>query len=134
MDVIDSRDIIERIEELEEERLILEEEIMAAEPTDIDEAKDALSDWVSEFESELNALKELYGECDGYVEDLEHGAILIHDDYFAEYAEELCKDYGYIPSDSPFFISNNIDWEGVAEEIKIDYTNVTFDGVDYWVK
>lgn len=108
-DVIDSRDIIERIAELED--------------TEDDDEK-----------AELEALKALEEEASGYSSDWEYGSQLIRDSYFAEYAEELCKDIGDLPKELPWYIANHIDWDGVAEEIKQDYTMVDFNGVEYWVR
>lgn len=110
MDVIDSRDIIERIEELEEEE------------EDFDENSE-----------ELEALKSLASEAEG-CGDWGYGEALIRESYFSEYCEELCKDIGDIPKDLPYYIANNIDWDGVASDLKADYTEVDFDGVTYCIR
>lgn len=62
------------------------------------------------------------------------GPTLISEDYFPEYVREFVEDCGYIPSDLPGFISNNIDWDGVAEDMKVDYTCVNFDGEDWYIR
>jgi hypothetical protein len=116
-DVIDSRDVIARIEELEAIEGI-EEQIGALEQ--------------SEEATELIALRELQIEAEDYAPDWQYGATLIRDSYFVEYAEELCKDIGEIPSDFPWYIE--IDWEKTAKHIQVDYTSVEFDGVTYWVR
>jgi hypothetical protein len=59
---------------------------------------------------------------------------LIADSYFTEYAEELCKDIGYISDDLPWFIANAIDWDQVADSLKADYSSVTLDGAEYWTR
>ncbi len=107
--VIDSRNVISRIEELEGEDLLEQDE-----------------------QDELKALKTLEEEAEGYSDDWKHGSTLIRDDYFTEYAEELCKDIGDLPSEIPWYIE--IDWEKTAEHIKADYTEVDFDGVSYWIR
>ena len=108
-DVIDSRNVIERIEELQGE--------------------DSLD---SEGQAELKALKGLQEEAEGYSPDWSDGSTLIRDDYFTEYAEELCKDIGDLPKELPWYIE--IDWEKTAFHIQQDYTEVDFDGVKYWIR
>ena len=121
-DVIDSRSIIERIEELTEER-------------DSFEKGGHEADWSlanPDEADELKALEALAEEAEGYAPDWKHGATLIRDSYFVDYAEELCKDIGDMPQDIPSYIE--IDWEKTAENIQVDYTSVEFDGVTYWVR
>ena len=108
-DTIDSRDIIKRIEELQ--------------GTEEEEEK-----------AELAILEALAEEASGYSEDWQYGSQLIRDTYFTEYAQELCQDIGDIPKELPWYIADNIDWEGVAKAIKQDYTSVDFNGIEYWIR
>ena len=142
-DVIDSRDVIKRIEELQGERADLKE---AADQADADylatvdvggpdERKDEaalLETWDGEFGEELKALKSLADDAAGYCSDWKYGAGLIRDSYFTEHAEELCKDIGDMPREIPHYIA--IDWERTAENIKQDYTAVEYGDVTYWVR
>lgn len=57
---------------------------------------------------------------------------LIADSYFTDYCKELVTDCGYLPRDLPGFIENNINWDGVADDLKADYSEVTLDGENYW--
>lgn len=109
-DVIDSRDVIQRIEDLE----------------DIEERDD-------EEQAELDALKALQEEAEGYSPDWERGATLISDSHFAEYAKELAEDIGAVDRSAPWPLSC-IDWEEAARQLQQDYTCVNFDGVEYWVR
>jgi hypothetical protein len=114
-DIIDSRDVIARIAELEDRVF---NPIMVAD----------------EYEkSELGALLELQEEAEGY-SDWKDGATLIRDSYFEQYAEEFAEDIGAIDPDTSTWPSNHIDWEAAANELKGEYTGVTFDGVEYWVR
>lgn len=137
-DILDSRDIIARLEELEadlqntyDERLDTEDgrtfedwiESLIADNTDL--SGDAL---------EYKSLKALCDEAEGYAEDWKYGSTLIRESYFTEYAEELCRDIGDLPKELPSYIECHIDWEGVARDIKTDYTEVDFDGVTYYVR
>jgi len=132
-DVIDSRDIIERIEELESIREDLKSEIDDTN-AEIVEARKALKEFdESDDGEELTILKKLEEEASGSP-DWIYGKTLIRDSYFAEYSEELCKDIGDIPKELPWYIANNIDWDGVARAIKADYMSVEFDGVEYWIR
>lgn len=126
-DVIDSRDVIERIEELEDER----QEIVDATYETEEERKRDLLAWEEDNHSELFALKHLEDECSG-VPDWSYGETLIRYSYFKEYVQELCEDIGDIPRDIPSYIE--IDWEKTADNLKVDYTTVDFDGVEYFVR
>ncbi len=109
-DTIDSRDVIERIKELE-----------AIETRDEEE------------EEELAALKALAEEGALYAPDWEYGETLIRDSYFAEYAEELAEDIGAIDRNAKWPLTC-IDWEEAARQLKQDYTSIDFAGVAYWVR
>jgi len=117
-DVIDSRDIIARIAELEAER----EDCIAREDYFSDEEYD-----------ELTALEALAKEAADYAPDWEYGATLIRDSYFMDYAQELAEDTGAINRDAQW-PNNCIDWEQAANELRMDYTPVDFGGVTYWVR
>jgi len=116
---IDSVDIIERIGELEAERQGYQGDL--AEWDASDEAK------------EFKGLQALQEEAGGYSPDWDHGTLLIRDSYFTEYAEDLAYDIGAVDDDMQWPL-RHIDWEAAAEELKVDYTSVTFDGEDYWVQ
>lgn len=146
-DIIDSRDVIERIEELEGERESLQQDIEDAEAAVIEAdgidsedaeaaeatAREALDAWDnSEEAGELAALKALAEEGEGY-SDWEHGAQLIRDSYFETYAQELAEEIGAI-SGSEGWPLNCIDWEKAARELRMDYSGIDFDGETYWVR
>ena len=61
-DIIDSRDIIERIEELENDL-----------PTNAGEVMPGTSDEIQEIRDELKILKALAEECEGYAPDWAYG-------------------------------------------------------------
>ena len=145
-DTIDSRDVIARIEELESERSDLSDaldEAVEASNTDetsdpeelqqaIDDAKHDLQEWDNDNKAELDALKALADEAEGYASDWNHGEQLIRESYFTEYAQQLCEDIGDVPRDLPHYIE--IDWEATARNIKQDYTEVEYDGVTYLIR
>lgn len=128
-DIIDSRDVIARIEELESER----DAECEGETDEADEAARVI--WAEDNPDdakELAALQALAEECEGY-SDWQHGEILIRDSYFEEYARDLADDIGAIPADARWPLTC-IDWEQAARELQYDYSLVSFDGVDYWIR
>lgn len=111
-DIIDSREIIERIAEIE-----------------------ADGDRTEDDDQELATLRALAEEGESMA-DWQYGATLIRDSYFVQYAQELADDLGIINSNAtagqwPLY---HIDWEAAADELKQDYTEIDFDGVTYWVR
>lgn len=128
-DIIDSRDVIARIEELESNRESILEYIEEGEET-----QESLDQWDEDEGQELEALRELAEEAENYAPDWQHGEALIRDSYFEEYAEELARDIYGSDIDSgkwPFYC---IDWDRAARDLKQDFTCVDFDGVEYWIR
>lgn len=125
-DLIDSREVIERIEQLSALRAAgpLPEGIL--DPEDEDTDQDSLF-------RELAALEALAAEAGDYSEDWTYGSTLIRDSYFVDYARELAEDIGAVNPDAgwPLYC---IDWERAARDLRMDYTAVDFDGVTYWVR
>jgi hypothetical protein len=146
-DVIDSRDIIARIEELQ--NMQAEWECPGCGATiqpapeyytewkghaDTCEYEGEIPDGLEDYErEELVALLALQDEAQGYSEDWKYGSQLIRDSYFTDYAKELAEDLGYTNREQswPF---THIDWDAAADELKQDYTEVDYDGVSYWVR
>ncbi len=120
-DVIDSRDIIERVDELE---------VSIAEDDSTNE--DALVYGEDERE-ELRILKALVSEAEGESSDWAHGEALIRDSYFTEYAQQLADDIGAVNRDARW-PNTCIDWDKAAEELQQDYSSVNFDNVIYWIR
>lgn len=135
-DVIDSRDVIERIEELQGERDAFVDEVGAdSERNDVQTA-DARLTWAEQNPdeaAELAALEALAEEASAYAADWQHGETLIRDSYFKEYAQELAEDIGAINANASW-PNNCIDWDQAARELQMDYTSVNFDNVIYWVR
>lgn len=114
-DTLDTRDIIERVEDLETE-----------------------CDGIGEEEcAELVFLRAILDDLKGYGGDEQwrgdwYPVTLIREDYFTEYAQEMLEDCGTIPRDLPHWV--HIDWEATAREVKVDYSEVTIDGVTYFYR
>ena len=121
-DIINVRDIIARVEELED----------AVSQDDID----ALVR--SDDATELVALRELLGELRGYGGDEQwrgdwYPVTMIRDSYFKRYAMELADELGAVPADAGWPCTC-IDWDQAARELQWDYSSVEFDGVTYWYR
>lgn len=130
-DIIDSRDVIARIEELEEEQADLMGEYSHVEDMPEDERK-AFLDWEADNGHDLDALRELADEGSASP-DWIHGETLIRDSFFEDYAQELAEDCGMIP-EGLSWPCTCIDWEQAARELQQDYMSVDFDGVTYWIR
>ena len=115
-DMIDSRDIIARIADLES-------------PYDAENGLDNISDGERD---ELLALKTLAEEAENVCE-WEDGETLVHDNYFTKYAEQYAYDIGALNGE-PHWPLNRIDWEAAASDLRQDYSSVDFDGVTFWVR
>lgn len=110
-DTLDSRDIEERIVELENDNNLAEEE-----------------------KEELKELLSIKEECENY--GWEHGISFISDYYWQDYCEEFAYECGYMDD----FRSNNshnpltycVDWEKWASEMKYDYSSITINNRDYY--
>lgn len=85
-----------------------------------------------EEQAELKALEALAEEAQGSP-DWKYGATLIHEGYFEEYAQELAEDIGAMGNQTewPLYC---IDWEWAASELKMDYMDVDFDDVTYYIR
>lgn len=116
-DVIDSRDIQKRINELADMLAGIDDENRQNYVGEIVE----LMVW--------DALKE---ETEGA--GWEYGIAFIREGYMEDYARETAEDiYGKELSEShwPFTC---IDWEQATEEFKMDYSSIEIYGVDYWYR
>jgi hypothetical protein len=121
-DVIDSREIIERIEELISER---------GEPED--GAED--SNW--DGWDELKALQKLAEEASSSP-DWNYSETLIRRSYFVDYIAELIDECYELPKELTSgqwpYRHITIDYKAAAEEAEQDYMSVDFDGVEYLIR
>jgi hypothetical protein len=135
-DVIDSRDVIARIEELQNEKDNFQDENELPNSDLLDMTEEQNIQWMEWDESdegqELKALIDLQNDANGSP-DWEYGETLIRDSYFEDYAQELAEDIGAINKDATW-PNDCIDWKKAASELQYDYMQVNFDGVDYWIR
>ena len=139
-DTIDSHDVIARIDELHDDLRDAFDELISVDAIDDSTDFDAWVEKASEDSDHENfwdaqeylQLRKLADQAEGYG-DWAHGATLIRDSYFQQYAEELAGDIGAFDSNAGWPL-NCIDWEQAARELQVDYTTVDFDGVDYLMR
>lgn len=118
--IIDIRDIIERIEELEA--------VYADCPDNL----------TAEDGEELATLNAIMEDLKGSGGDEQwrgdwYPVTLIRDDYFVEYAQELAEDCGMV-NDNASWPNNCIDWDKAARELQYDYSSTEIDGVTFWYR
>ena len=133
---IDVRDVIERIEGLEEILLSAfnEQQVIEGDDTETDDPMDgAFREWCKvtlhddsvEYLKLCNLIDELSGNGGDELWRGEWFPItLISQDYFVEYAKELLTDCGDLPKEIPHYIE--IDWQKTAENIAVDYSVIDF--------
>lgn len=119
-DVIDVRDIIARVEELEGLR---------------DDEDEEFDNGDEQGQGELLTLTELLDDLKGNGGDEQwrgdwYPITLVRDSYFEDYARELADDIGAVNKDLSW-PNNCIDWERAARELLMDYTSTEFDGITY---
>lgn len=137
-DILDSRDIDSRIAELEDRVVecdcgphvpgvvhypfcsIFDEEVNY-DPLDEDE------------EEELARLIEFREDCQNYTSEWEYGATMIRESYWITYAQDFAADIGALDHEAGW-PSAHIDWEGAARDLAMDYSEVSYDGVDYYIR
>ena len=125
-DVIDTRDICERIEELEAEVDNINDMPEGDMMKDTVEASDA--------RAELKTLRALVEEIEAYSGDkCSDGVTMIRDSYFKDYAQELADDIGAIDVKATW-PCNCIDWDQAARELQMDYSAVEFEGITFWIR
>jgi hypothetical protein len=157
-DTIDSRDIISRYEELQDELdtliSVLEEAqnnfdtidqsddtslvVFQDAENSIMEAQEALDQFNQSFDKdELDTLAQVISEGEDSP-DWSHGDILIRESYFTDYIKDMINDCYAMPKefDSHVWPYNHVkmDWEAAAEEAKSDYNTIEVDGHTYYIR
>ena len=152
-DVIDSRDVISALADLEPWKVVrnglydasgnylgdegissfaTEEEagqFMADEDYDPVKVRVILDEDAAE---ELESLNNLADQASAVSPDWEYGETLVRADYFEEYARQFAQDIGADIKDS--WPQRHIDWEAAAEELAQDYAEVKFGNAVYLIR
>lgn len=119
-DTIDVRDIIARVEDLEDTRDNTQGEFAETDAEELATLTAFLADLAGNGGDE-----EWRGDW--------YPVTLVRDSYFKEYAQELAEDIGAIP-DNAQWPCRCIDWDKAAWELRMDYTSAEYGGVTYWYR
>jgi len=142
--ILDSRDLIERAEEL-----LYYFENWKTDLTDDEKADmvdkfgyesfsnfehEELLQWWQDSTSEGEEHRSIVSLSDEFgSSQWEDGITFVKDYYFEDYAREFAEDIGAISGDERW-PATCIDWEKAASELKYDYSSVEFDGETYWYR
>ena len=135
MNILDTRDLSKRREELKEEILdsFLENfphyQEMTESFEDIRFEEEGIQSWKEDFEDELKEIEEIDTIENELGSEFDYGVTLVDVDDWEEFVEQDLKDLGYIPKDFPSWIE--IDWEATANNVRQDYTEVEYQGNSY---
>jgi antirestriction protein len=138
METIDTRDLQERLEELEAER---DEFVLNATTEREDEdgtstseltqwEEEARAQWEQENPDDDEELQELESLREEIGSEWRDGVQLIPERDFTEYAQELAEELGEI-TDNTQWPYTCIDWEWAARELRHDYSSIEYKGEDY---
>lgn len=131
----DTRDLQTEREELKQQILdsFLEEfpqyEDMTESFEDIRFEEEEIENWKDGWYTELEVIEEIDKLEDEIGSEFEYGVTLIEEDEFEDYCQELLEDAGYISKDFPSWII--IDWDATCDNMREDYSELTFGGTSY---
>ena len=139
MDVLDSRELQKRLDELENELETLIEDLKDAEEEEEEEeendettisdaAKHAIEEWKEENQEELDELLAMKYECDPA---WKYGMAFIAEEDFEEYAQDLVSDLYGEEIRNAFWPFDCIDWEKAAASLRMDYSSIDYQGTTY---
>ena len=104
-DIFDSRDLLDELKTLDEEDSYDKERIEM-----------------------IDDLKEEVGK-----DNFEMGVTFIRENYWVQYCEDMAYDFGYLDrQDDNNPIHYHVDWQGWADAVEMDYSQIDFDGDTYY--
>lgn len=135
--MLDSRDLIQKREELKEEILNDFNECFPQYEVEtygeILFEEEEIQSWAEQHEDSRTTIEEI-DDLENEVSTSEwyYGLTLILEKDFEDYVQDLITDCDYISKDFPSWIE--IDWETTAENVKVDYSEVEFRGETYYYR
>lgn len=129
-DIVNIRDLQDRLSELETERDQFIEE--TCEEAGVDEDHDDYDNLCEETAKVWETQQpdgEEYAKLVDILDEVGSVDYLVYEEYFTDYAREMLEDSGEVPSKMPWYIE--IDWEATAKNIKSDYSTIEIDGHTY---
>ena len=134
---LDTRDLETEREDLKQEILndflevFPQYEDMTDTFEDIRLDEEEIESWRDNWQTELEVIEDINELENSVGSEWSYGVTLIDEDDFQDYCEEFIEDCGYISKDMPMIISNNIDWTGIADDMKQDYSEIEYQGNTY---
>ena len=123
---LDDKEDADEIATLEEQQGACEDEIK-----NLTQTLSLHEEDLDDLQQALNPLRAVVEEAEGYAPDWQHGATLINDDYFVEYAQQVAEEVSGVSDEWP---GSFIYWEAAADALKMDYTSVDFEGNTFWIR
>ena len=99
--------------------------------SDVLDSRDLLK--MLDKEDDEERIKEIEDLIEEVGEDnFDMGITFIRENYWVEYCEELAYDCGYLHKNDDNPLHYYIDWQGWADEVEMDYSQIDFDGDTYY--
>ena len=113
-DIFDSRDLLDELKTLKKEKEL---------------NKKLNIDVIDHEEERIKEIEELIEEVGE--DNFEMGVAFIRENYWVQYCEDLAYDCGYLDrQENP--LHYHIDWQGWADAVEMDYSQIDFDGDTYY--
>lgn len=143
---LDTRDLIEERERLQEAILDAFNEDFETDFEDFEELPTLAGDDLGEVDNEseeqekLEEFKNLWEDELAMIEEIDYiqdeigsefdyGVALIPENDFTDYVKDLLEDCGYISEDFPGWIE--VDWQATADNVRQDYAETEYNGITY---
>ena len=138
--MIDTRDLVEKREELQTNLVDSFNEYFETKIGDFDELikhidnsdNEDVEEWRDDKVYDFEHIDEI-NELEDEISDFSFGETLIPEDDFTKYCEDMVNDC-YDMKNVPSFVKYNINWEGVASDLEVDYSSVTYQGESFLVR
>lgn len=131
--MINTRDLLEEREDLKTTILFDFNEVFPQYGTDDFDSilfeEEEIQDWKELWSEELDTIERINSVEDAVGSEFEDGVTLIEEDEFEDYCRDLIEECGYISKDFPSWIE--IDWSRTTDNIRIDYSEVEYQGTTY---
>ena len=94
--------------------------------------EEEIQEWKSDYIDEIEEIEEI-DKIEEYCTDFDYDDYLIPYDDFNDYCDDLLNDC-YELDKLPSLMRDNINWEGVYEDMMRDYKEVTYQGNTYLIR
>ena len=140
MNILDTRDLAEKREELQTDLVNSFNDYFETEIGDFDELikhidnsdNEDVEEWRDDKVYDFEHIDEI-NELEDEITEFSFGETLIPNDDFTEYCKDMVEDC-YNLKDVPDFIKYHINWDGVASDLEVDYRSVTYQGETYFYR